>query len=65
MIFCSEGLESVAGKNLGSNVMCSACQMAIVWIENQLVENKTKEQILQYANQVKNMIYSGWFLLPM
>jgi hypothetical protein len=26
--------------------------MAVVWIENQLRENKTKELILQYANQV-------------
>jgi phytepsin len=49
----SEGIESVVGKeNLGSDVMCSACQMAVVWIENQLRENKTKEMILQYANQL-------------
>ncbi|AQK41996.1 Aspartic proteinase A1 [Zea mays] len=49
----SEGIESVVGKeNLGSDVMCSACQMAVVWIENQLRENKTKELILQYANQL-------------
>jgi hypothetical protein len=54
VIFCSEGIESVVGtENLGSNVMCSACQMAVVWIENQLRENKTKELILQYANQVR------------
>lgn len=58
-IFCSEGIESVVGKeNLDSDVMCTACQMAVVWIENQLRENKTKELILQYANQVtKLMIY--------
>jgi len=49
----SEGIESVVGKeNLGSDVMCTACQMAVVWIENQLRENKTKEIILQYANQL-------------
>ncbi|XP_066362964.1 aspartic proteinase-like [Miscanthus floridulus] len=49
----SEGIESVVGKeNLGSDVMCSACEMAVVWIENQLRENKTKELILQYANQL-------------
>jgi len=41
--------------------MCSACEMAVVWIENQLRENKTKELILQYANQVtKLMIYRGF-----
>lgn len=42
--------------------MCSACQMAVVWIENQLRENKTKELILQYANQVTKLtIYSASF----
>jgi hypothetical protein len=61
--FCSEGIESVVGKeNLGSDVMCSACQMAVVWIENQLRENKTKELILQYANQVTKLtIYFASF----
>jgi len=62
-IFCSKGIESVVGKeNLGSDVMCSACEMAVVWIENQLRENKTKELILQYANQVTKlmMIYCGF-----
>ncbi|MDK0764165.1 pepsin-like aspartyl protease, partial [Clostridium perfringens] len=49
----SNGIESVVDKeNVGSDVMCSACQMAVVWIENQLRENKTKELILQYANQL-------------
>lgn len=63
--FCSEGIESVVGKeNLGSDVMCSACQMAVVWIENQLRENKTKELILQYANQVTKLtVYSASFFL--
>lgn len=28
--------------------------MAVVWIQNQLRENKTKELILNYANQVGN-----------
>ncbi|VAH02010.1 unnamed protein product [Triticum turgidum subsp. durum] len=49
----SNGIESVVGKeNVGSDVMCTACEMAVVWIENQLRENKTKELILQYANQL-------------
>ncbi|KQK07662.1 aspartic proteinase [Brachypodium distachyon] len=49
----SKGIESVVGKeNVGSDVMCTACEMAVVWIENQLRENKTKELILQYANQL-------------
>ncbi|CAN6358470.1 unnamed protein product [Urochloa humidicola] len=49
----SEGIESVVGEeNLGSDAMCSVCEMAVVWIENQLRQNKTKELILQYANQL-------------
>uniref|UniRef100_A0A0E0PH77 Aspartic proteinase n=1 Tax=Oryza rufipogon TaxID=4529 RepID=A0A0E0PH77_ORYRU len=49
----SNGIESVVDKeNLGSDAMCSVCEMAVVWIENQLRENKTKELILNYANQL-------------
>ena len=51
--FCRNEIESVVGKeNLGSDVMCSACQMAVVWIENQLRQNKMKHLVLQYGNQV-------------
>ena len=53
----SNGIESVVGKeNLGSDVMCTACEMAVVWIENQLRENNTKELILQYVNQVTTFV---------
>uniref|UniRef100_M8C6I9 Aspartic proteinase n=1 Tax=Aegilops tauschii TaxID=37682 RepID=M8C6I9_AEGTA len=39
-------IESVVGKeNVGSGVMCTTCQMVVVWIEDQLHENKTKELI--------------------
>ncbi|KAF0923154.1 hypothetical protein E2562_003368 [Oryza meyeriana var. granulata] len=49
----SNGIESVVQKeNLGSDALCSVCEMAVVWIENQLRENKTKELILNYANQL-------------
>ena len=53
----SNGIESVVGKeNLGSDLMCTACEMAVVWIENQLRENNTKELILQYVNQVTTFV---------
>uniref|UniRef100_A0A0D9WCH7 Peptidase A1 domain-containing protein n=1 Tax=Leersia perrieri TaxID=77586 RepID=A0A0D9WCH7_9ORYZ len=49
----SNGIASVVDKeNLRSDALCSVCEMAVVWIENQLRENKTKELILNYANQL-------------
>ena len=32
--------------------MCAACQMAVVWMQNQLRRNETEEKILDYINQV-------------
>jgi hypothetical protein len=55
----SAGIRSVlddeAGKSNGgikSDPMCSACEMAVVWMQNQLALNKTQELILNYINQV-------------
>ena len=52
----SNGIESVGKENVGSDLMCTACEMAVVWIENQLRENNTKELILQYVNQVTTFV---------
>ena len=38
--------------SLNQDLLCTACDMAVVWIENQLRGNKTKERILAYANEV-------------
>lgn len=57
-VFCSTGIESVVdesnGKSSGvlNNAMCSACEMAVVWMQNQLQQNQTQENILQYVNEV-------------
>lgn len=32
--------------------MCTACEMAVVWMQNQLRKNQTEEQILDYVDQV-------------
>ncbi|PON91262.1 Aspartic peptidase [Trema orientale] len=32
--------------------MCSACEMAVVWMQNQLMQNQTQERILNYANEL-------------
>nr|XP_027192869.1 aspartic proteinase-like isoform X2 [Cicer arietinum] len=31
---------------------CSACEMAVVWMQNQLSQNKTQDQILTYINNL-------------
>ncbi|KAK7846886.1 aspartic proteinase a1 [Quercus suber] len=34
------------------DAMCTACEMAVVWMANQLRRNQTEEQILDYVNQL-------------
>lgn len=54
----SAGIKSVvddeAGESNGlqSSPMCNACEMAVVWMQNQLAQNKTQDLILNYINQV-------------
>jgi hypothetical protein len=54
----SPGIRSVvddeAGKSNGlrTDPMCGACEMAVVWMQNQLKQNKTQDLILNYINQV-------------
>ncbi|CAA6653839.1 unnamed protein product [Spirodela intermedia] len=51
-----EGIESVVERRrdgkLRTDVLCAACEMAVVWIQNQLQENQTKEIILNYVNEL-------------
>ncbi|XP_031274943.1 aspartic proteinase A1 [Pistacia vera] len=54
----SVGIESVVDERNGKSssivhdTMCSACEMAVVWMENQLQQNQTQERILQYVNEL-------------
>ncbi|KNA19643.1 hypothetical protein SOVF_059660 [Spinacia oleracea] len=54
----SMGIESVVDvkvdKSSGGihDSMCTACEMAVVWMQNQLKQNETEERILDYANQL-------------
>ncbi|KAL9260673.1 Aspartic proteinase A1-like protein [Drosera capensis] len=54
----STGIESVVEKDDGRSsgrlhdASCTACEMAVVWIQNQLRKNETEESILSYANQL-------------
>lgn len=59
--FCSMGIESVVNEKAGRSAglhdgMCSACEMAVIWMENQLRQNQTQDRILDYVNEVKRSI---------
>lgn len=65
---CSIGIESVVDENtaasagLHSDAKCNACEMAVVWMQNQLTQNQTAEHILNYIDQVR-LIESYTFLI--
>ncbi|KAH1200651.1 Aspartic proteinase A2 [Glycine max] len=52
------GIKSVVDENerksLGGHhgAACPACEMAVVWMQNQLSRNQTQDQILSYINQL-------------
>lgn len=53
-------IESVVDENAGKSdgglhdAMCSSCEMAVVWMQNQLRANQTQEQIINYVNEVND-----------
>ena len=56
---CSDrepGIASVLDKDdtlsIGKDTGCQVCEMAVVWAQNQLRQNRTVEQIDAYLNQV-------------
>ncbi|KAJ4703925.1 Aspartic proteinase [Melia azedarach] len=54
----SMGIESVVDENNGKSsgvlhdAMCSSCEMAVVWMQNQMQQNQTQERILNYVNEL-------------
>ncbi|KAK6124503.1 hypothetical protein DH2020_041756 [Rehmannia glutinosa] len=53
----SAGIESVVNEKDGrssglGDAMCSACEMAVVWMQNQLKQNQTQDRILNYVNEL-------------
>ncbi|KAK6229750.1 hypothetical protein SCA6_018701 [Theobroma cacao] len=54
----SMSIESVVDKNAQKssggvhNSMCSACEMTISWIQNQLKQNQTLDHVLNYINEL-------------
>ncbi|KAK4278414.1 hypothetical protein QN277_016262 [Acacia crassicarpa] len=54
----SMGIDSVVDESAGRSngglrdAMCSTCEMAVVWMQNQLRDNQTQERILNYVNEL-------------
>ncbi|KMT04132.1 hypothetical protein BVRB_8g185820 [Beta vulgaris subsp. vulgaris] len=55
----SMGIESVVDKESSDSSseglhdgMCSACEMAVVWMQSQLKQNATKDRVISYANEL-------------
>ncbi|CAA3018189.1 aspartic ase-like [Olea europaea subsp. europaea] len=53
----SMGIESVVDEKEGRSsglrdAMCSSCEMAVVWMQNQLRQNQTQDRILSYVNEL-------------
>ncbi|KAL0422144.1 UNVERIFIED_CONTAM: Aspartic proteinase [Sesamum latifolium] len=46
------------GTSVGESPLCTACQMAVVWIKNQLNNQEVKERVLDYVNQLCESIPS-------
>ncbi|KAL6517855.1 hypothetical protein OROMI_033556 [Orobanche minor] len=59
----SSNLEMVVDKNtevksVGNNPLCTACEMTVVWMKNQLNNEGAKEKVLDYVNQLCESIPS-------
>eukprot|EP00246_Nothoceros_aenigmaticus_P013063 TRINITY_DN432_c0_g1_i1.p1 TRINITY_DN432_c0_g1~~TRINITY_DN432_c0_g1_i1.p1 ORF type:complete len:507 (+),score=87.44 TRINITY_DN432_c0_g1_i1:254-1774(+) len=39
-------------KGIGNDVACTVCEMAVIWAQNQLRDNQTKQQIERYLNDL-------------
>ncbi|KAJ4826247.1 hypothetical protein Tsubulata_044547 [Turnera subulata] len=54
----SMGIQSVVDETndksfgSGNDAMCAACEMAVVWMQNQLMQNQTQDRILNYVNEL-------------
>ncbi|XP_059652198.1 aspartic proteinase A1-like isoform X2 [Cornus florida] len=40
------------GISAGDSALCTACQMTVVWIQNQMRQEITKDKVLNYVNQL-------------
>ncbi|PKA62492.1 Aspartic proteinase oryzasin-1 [Apostasia shenzhenica] len=45
-------IESMVNMNRNSDGMCSFCEMTVIWMQNQIKQNQTKEQAIHYINEL-------------
>jgi phytepsin len=50
--------ENTNGKSVGKDALCTACEMAVVWMKTQLKNEKVKEKVLEYVDQLCESIPS-------
>jgi phytepsin len=52
----SDNIKMVVGqenkKKTAAELVCTACEMLVVWVRNQLKQEGTKERVLNYVNQL-------------
>ncbi|KAL0919051.1 hypothetical protein M5K25_011119 [Dendrobium thyrsiflorum] len=44
--------QNIDSSSRNADLFCTACELAVVWIKNQLRQNQTEELILNYANEL-------------
>ncbi|KAJ4721763.1 Aspartic proteinase [Melia azedarach] len=56
--YVSTGIETVVekenmeGLSAGDTALCTACEMTVIWVQNQLRQKQTKEKVLSYVNEL-------------
>lgn len=44
--------ENMDGVSTADSALCSACEMMVIWIQNQLKQQGTKDKVLNYVNEL-------------
>lgn len=63
-ILCSSVIQSVVerenmnGSLPRDDLLCTACEMTVIWIQTQLRQKGTKDKVLQYVNEVTDYIHA-------
>ncbi|GLT88468.1 hypothetical protein SLE2022_064930 [Rubroshorea leprosula] len=44
--------ENMEGLEAGNSVLCTVCEMTVIWMQSQLKQKQTKDKILSYVNEL-------------
>ncbi|XP_050223403.1 phytepsin-like [Mercurialis annua] len=44
--------KKIKGSSVGDDVLCSACEMLVIWVQNQLKHKEAKDAALEYVNKL-------------